>query len=63
MIFNLFVPDMMSRIALFGLYFLFASTALVGLAVLNSGRYHQAPISLALQRRVALACRQRGQAL
>jgi len=62
-IFNPFVPDMVSRIAFFGLYFLFATTALVGLAVLNSGCYHPAPISLAVQRRVALDCRQRGQTL
>jgi hypothetical protein len=62
-IFNPFVPDMVSRIAIFGLYFLFATTALVGLAVLNSGCYHPAPISLAVQRRVALDCRQRGQTL
>jgi hypothetical protein len=62
-IFNPFVPDMVSRIALLGLYFLFATTALVGLAVLNSGRYHPAPISLAVQRRVSLDCRQRGQTL
>jgi hypothetical protein len=62
-IFNPFVPDMVPRIALFGLYFLFATTALVGLAVLNSGRYHPAPISLAVQRRVSLDCRQRGQTL
>jgi len=62
-IFNPFVPDMVSRIAIFGLYLVFASTALLGLAMLNSGRYHQAPISLAVQRRVALDCRQRGQTL
>jgi hypothetical protein len=62
-IFNPFVPDMVSRIALFGLYFLFATTALVGLAVLNSGCYHPAPISVAVQRSVALDCRQRGQTL
>jgi hypothetical protein len=62
-IFNPFVPDMVSRIALLGLYFLFATTALVGLTVLNSGRYHPAPISLAVQRRVSLDCRQRGQTL
>jgi hypothetical protein len=62
-IFNPFVPDMVSRIAIFELYLVFASTALLGLAMLNSGRYHQAPISLAVQRRVALDCRQRGQTL
>ena len=62
-IFNPFVPDMVSRIAIFGLYLVFASTALLGLAMLNSGRYHQAPISLAVPRRVALDCRQRGQTL
>ena len=62
-IFDPFVPDMVSRIAIFGLYLVFASTALLGLAMLNSGRYHQAPISLAVQRRVALDCRQRGQTL
>ncbi len=62
-IFNPFVPDMMSRITLFGLYFLFATTALVGLAILNSVRYHPASISLAVQRRVALDCRQGGQTL
>jgi hypothetical protein len=62
-VFNPFVPGMMSRIALFGLYFLFVSTALVGLAVLNSVRYRPAPISLAVQRRVALDCRQRDQTL
>ena len=47
-IFNPFVPDMVSRIAIFGLYLVFASTALLGLAMLNSGRYHPAPISLAV---------------
>ncbi len=62
-IFNPFVPDMVSRIAIFGLYLVFASTALLGLAMLNSGRYHQAPIALAVQRRVALDCSQRGQTL
>ena len=63
MIFNPFVPDMVSRIAIFELYLVFASTALLGLAVLNSGCYHPAPISLVVQRRVALDCRQRGQTL
>ncbi len=62
-IFNPFVPDMVSRIAIFGLYLVFVSTALLGEAMLNSGRYHQSPISLAVQRRVALDCRQRGQTL
>lgn len=60
-IFNPFVPDMMSRIAIVGLYLVFASTALLGLAVLNSARQHPALISLAVQRRVALDCTQRGQ--
>jgi hypothetical protein len=60
-IFNPFVPDMLSRIAVFGLYFLFASTALLGLAVLKFGPHHPATLSLAVQRRVALDCRQRGQ--
>ena len=41
-IFNPFVPDMVSRIAIFGLYLVFGSTALLGLAMLNSGRYHPA---------------------
>jgi hypothetical protein len=62
-IFNPFVPDMMSRIALFGLYLLFASTALLGLLVLQSGTHQTASLSLAAQRRVALDCRQRGQTL
>jgi hypothetical protein len=62
-IFNPFVPDMMSRIALFGLYFLFASTALLGLPVWQSGTRQTASLSLAVQRRVALVCRQRGQTL
>ena len=62
-IFNPFVPDMMSRIAIVGLYLVFASTALLGLAVLNFGRHRPALISLTVQRRVALDCRQRGQAL
>lgn len=62
-IFNPFVPDMMSRIALFGLYLLFASTALLGLPVLQSGTRQTASLSLAAQRRVALDCRQRGQTL
>ena len=62
-IFNPFVPDMMSRIAIVGLYLLFASTALLGLAVLNSGRHRPALISLAVPRRVALDCRHRGQTL
>jgi len=61
-IFNPFVPDMMSRIAIFGLYFVFASTALLGLAVLKFGQRRPAPASLAVQRRIALACRQ-GQTL
>lgn len=60
-IFNPFVPDMLSRIAIFGLYFLFASTALLGLAVLKFGPHHPASLSLAVQRRVALNGRQRGQ--
>jgi hypothetical protein len=60
-IFNPFVPDMLSRIAIFGLYFLFASTALLGLAVLKFGPHRPAARSLAVQRRVALDCRQRGQ--
>jgi len=62
-IFNPFVPDMVSRIAIFGLYLVFVSTALLGVAMLNSVRYHPASISLAVQRRVALDCRQRGQTL
>jgi hypothetical protein len=62
-IFNPFVPGMMSRIAIVGLYLLFASTALLGLAVLNSGRHRPALISLAVQSRVALDRRQRGQTL
>ena len=57
-IFNPFVPDMMSRIAIFGLYFLFASTALLGLAILKRGPRRPAPAALAVQRRIALACRQ-----
>jgi hypothetical protein len=61
-IFNPFVPGMMSRIAFFGLYFVFASTALLGLAMVRFRSYHPAPVSLAVQRRIALACRQ-GQAL
>jgi hypothetical protein len=60
-IFNPFVPDMMSRIAIFGLYFLFALTVLLGLAVLKFGPRQPAPLSLTVQRRVALDCRQRGQ--
>jgi hypothetical protein len=60
-IFNPFVPDMMSRIAIFGLYFMFAATALLGLAVLKFGPRHPESVSLAVQRRVALDCRQRGQ--
>ena len=59
-IFNPFVPDMMSRIAIFGLYFLCASTALLGLAVLNFRPRRPALISSVVQRRVALDCRQQG---
>jgi hypothetical protein len=62
-IFNPFVPDMMSRIAIVGLYFVFASTVLLGLAVLNSRRHDPALVSLAVQRRVALDCRQQGQTI
>ena len=62
-IFNPFVPDMMSRIAVFGLYFVFAATALLGLAVLKFGPRHPASVSLAVQRTVALDCSPRGQAL
>jgi hypothetical protein len=60
-IFNPFVPDMMSRIAMVGLYLVLASTALLALAVLNSRTQHPAPISLAVQIRVELDCRQQGQ--
>jgi len=56
-IFNPFVPDMMSRITLFGLYFALASTALLGRAVLKFRPQQPAPVSLAVQRRVALDCR------
>lgn len=49
-IFNPFVPDMMSRIAIFGLYSVFASTALLGLAVLKFGQRRPAPVSVAVQR-------------
>jgi hypothetical protein len=62
-IFNPFVLDMVSRIAIVGLYLVFASATLLGLAILNSGRHRPALISLAVQRRVALDCRQRGQTL
>jgi len=60
-IFNPFVPDMMSRIASFGLYFMFTATALLGLAVVKFGSRHPESVSLAVQRRVALDRRQRGQ--
>jgi hypothetical protein len=43
-IFNPFVPDMVSRIAIFGLYFAFVATALLGLAVLKFGLRHPAPV-------------------
>jgi hypothetical protein len=62
-IFNPFVPDMVSRIAIFGLYCVFASTALLGLAVLKFGPRQPASLALAVQRRVALDCKQRGQHL
>jgi hypothetical protein len=62
-IFNPFVPDMMSRIAIFGLYFLFASTALLGRAVLKFRPQQPASVSLAVQRRVALEGGQQGQTL
>jgi hypothetical protein len=56
-IFNPFVPDMVSRIAVFGLYFAFAGTILLGRAVLKFTSQQPAPTSLAVQRRVALDCR------
>jgi hypothetical protein len=62
-IFNPFVPDMVSRIAIFGLYLVFAATALLGQAVLKFGPRRPASLSLAVQRRVMLDCRQRSQNL
>lgn len=61
-IFNPFVPDMISRIAIFGLYFVLAAMALLGLAISKLGTYRPAPIALAVQRRIMLDCRQ-GQTL
>jgi len=61
-IFNPFAPDMMSRIAMVGMYFVLAATGLLALAVLGGSRAQRpALISLAVQRRVALDCRQHGQ--
>jgi hypothetical protein len=62
-IFNPFVPDMMSRIAMVVLYFVLASAGLLALTVLHSRPQSPALISLAVQRRVALDCRQQGQTL
>jgi hypothetical protein len=45
-IFNPFVPGMMSRIAFFGLYFVFASTVLLGLAVLKLKSWQHSAVSL-----------------
>ncbi|HET9790442.1 MAG TPA: hypothetical protein VFR08_03995 [Candidatus Angelobacter sp.] len=53
-IFNPFVPNVMSRIAIFGLYFACFATALLGLAVLRFGRRQPVPVSVAFERRVAL---------
>lgn len=47
-IFNPFVPNMMSRIAIFGLYFLIFATALLGLAALKFRRRQTAPVSVRL---------------
>jgi hypothetical protein len=62
-IFNPFVPDMVSRIAIFGLYFLFASTALLGRAVLKFRPQQPAPVAKSLPRRVALDGRRQVQNL
>jgi len=56
-IFNPFVPNMMSRIAIVGLYFVCFATALLGLAVLKFGRRQPAPVLLRVQPRVALDLR------
>jgi hypothetical protein len=63
LIFNPFVPDMVSRIAIFGLYLVFVATALLGLAVLKFGPRPRASLSLAVQRRVVLDYRQRSRNL
>jgi len=54
-IFNPFVPNMMSRIAIFGLYFVCFATALLGLAVLKFGR--RQPVAVTVQPRLALDAR------
>jgi hypothetical protein len=56
-IFNPFVPNMMSRIAIFGLYFVCFATALLGLAVLKFGRRQPVSVLLRVQPRVALDLR------
>jgi hypothetical protein len=62
-IFNPFVPDMMSRIAIFGVYFLLAVSALLGRAVLKFRPQQPAPVARSLQRRVALDSRRQVQNL
>ncbi len=52
-IFNPFVPNMMYRIAIVGLYFVCFATALLGLAVLKFGGRQQVPVLLRVQPRVA----------
>lgn len=56
-IFNPFVPTMMSRIAIFGIYFVCFATALLGLALLKFGRSQPAPVLLTVRSRVALDLR------
>ena len=62
-IFNPFVPNVMSRIAISGLYFACFATALLGLAVLKFGRRQRVPVLLTVQPRVALDVRQCEKAL
>jgi hypothetical protein len=62
-IFNPFVPNMMSRIAIFGLYFVCFATALLGLAVLKFGRRQPVSVTVRVQPRVALDLRPREKAL
>jgi hypothetical protein len=62
-IFNPFVPNMMSRIAIFRLYFVCFATALLGLAVLKFGRRQPVSVTVRVQPRVALDLRPREKAL